>query len=470
MSEPHRSSQWEGERTAYTRDDRRRDGPYNYSNEYGRDRERSSYNDQSRRDYPHPPRDYDSRDSRGYRERRDYSPQRRDVGRYTKPLSEAQRAEREKEQKEREERLSNFWGPSDIEDGILTDSEDEKQQKSTKKSTSESHDYSSESSEDEKDRHRSSRHRSSRSSKKSRRHASSDSSSSESDTDSESSDDDRRRRRDRKGSSRYSSSSHRRDHSREREKDRDREKTRDREREREREREKRRSRSRDKDRDRRRDRDRHDRRRDRDDEDRHRDRDRSRDGRRDRDSDRDRDRDSHRRSEDEDKPRAQCEVKAEDVKRESTLDAIAPASTTLTTSDGKNDNVAEESDDEYGPAPARSMNTDANSKIHYGSGLLHGEGDALAGYVKSGVRIPRRGEIGLTPTEIQHFENTGFVMSGSRHARMNAVRIRKENQVYSAEEQRALAALNLEEKMKREQKVMMDLRKLLQDEDDGEQR
>ena len=30
--------------------------------------------------------------------------------------------------------------------------------------------------------------------------------------------------------------------------------------------------------------------------------------------------------------------------------------------------------------------------------------------------------------------NTGYVMSGSRHARMNAVRIRKENQVFSAGE------------------------------------
>ena len=31
-------------------------------------------------------------------------------------------------------------------------------------------------------------------------------------------------------------------------------------------------------------------------------------------------------------------------------------------------------------------------------------------------------------------------MSGSRHKRMNAVRIRKENQIYSAEEKRALQA------------------------------
>ena len=41
-------------------------------------------------------------------------------------------------------------------------------------------------------------------------------------------------------------------------------------------------------------------------------------------------------------------------------------------------------------------------------------------------------------------------MSGSRHARMNAVRIRKENQVYSAEEQRALALITLEENQQKE--------------------
>jgi hypothetical protein len=81
--------------------------------------------------------------------------------------------------------------------------------------------------------------------------------------------------------------------------------------------------------------------------------------------------------------------------------------------------------------------------------------------VQSGVRIPRRGEVGLLPDQISQFETTGFVMSGSRHARMNAVRIRKENQVYSAEEQRALTALNMEEKKAREVKVMNELRKLV---------
>ena len=85
----------------------------------------------------------------------------------------------------------------------------------------------------------------------------------------------------------------------------------------------------------------------------------------------------------------------------------------------------------------------------------------MAAYVQSGERIPRRGEIGLTANEIQSYEDEGYVMSGSRHARMNAVRLRKENQVYSAEEQRALALINFEEKAKREAKVLEDLKKLV---------
>jgi len=44
---------------------------------------------------------------------------------------------------------------------------------------------------------------------------------------------------------------------------------------------------------------------------------------------------------------------------------------------------------------------------------------------------------------------------------MNAVRIRKENQVYSAEEKRALAQLNFEEKAKREAQTINKLRELL---------
>lgn len=53
----------------------------------------------------------------------------------------------------------------------------------------------------------------------------------------------------------------------------------------------------------------------------------------------------------------------------------------------------------------------------------------MAKFAREGERIPRRGEIGLSSNDIEIFEQQGFVMSGSRHSRMNAVRIRKENQV-----------------------------------------
>ncbi|KAE8685514.1 NKAP-like protein [Hibiscus syriacus] len=111
-----------------------------------------------------------------------------------------------------------------------------------------------------------------------------------------------------------------------------------------------------------------------------------------------------------------------------------------------------------GPAPLPR----AEGHISYGGALRPGEGDAIAQYVQQGKRIPRRGEVGLSAEEIQKFEDLGFVMSGSRHQRMNAIRIRKENQVYSAEDKRALAMFNYEEKAKREHKVMADLQRLVQ--------
>jgi len=97
----------------------------------------------------------------------------------------------------------------------------------------------------------------------------------------------------------------------------------------------------------------------------------------------------------------------------------------------------------------------------YGGALLPGEGDAIAQFVKENKRIPRRGEIGLTSEEIEQFEKSGYVMSGSRHKKMNAVRIRKENQVYSAEEKRALIMANFEERAKRENKIIADFRDIL---------
>lgn len=45
---------------------------------------------------------------------------------------------------------------------------------------------------------------------------------------------------------------------------------------------------------------------------------------------------------------------------------------------------------------------------------------------------------------------------------MNAIRIRKESQIYSAEEKRALAMLNFEEQRNKEKRLMADFRKFIQ--------
>lgn len=141
-----------------------------------------------------------------------------------------------------------------------------------------------------------------------------------------------------------------------------------------------------------------------------------------------------------------------------------------------------DSDDDAGPQPLAQSNADPNqgdsnaaSSKAYGGALLPGEGEALAQYVQQNLRIPRRGEIGYSSGDIDSFEKSGFVMSGSRHARMNAVRIRKENQIYSAEEQRALALITLEENQQKETALLQDFRTMLKDKlkgggDDGEEK
>lgn len=118
----------------------------------------------------------------------------------------------------------------------------------------------------------------------------------------------------------------------------------------------------------------------------------------------------------------------------------------------------DESTDEEGPLPLPAVDVGS-----YGGALMPGEGDAIAQYVAEGKRIPRRGEIGLSSGQIVDFENLGYIMSGSRHRRMNAVRVRKENQVYSAEEKRALSLFNYEEKAKRENQILADFKKLLEE-------
>ncbi|KAJ1555567.1 hypothetical protein HK405_000319, partial [Cladochytrium tenue] len=98
----------------------------------------------------------------------------------------------------------------------------------------------------------------------------------------------------------------------------------------------------------------------------------------------------------------------------------------------------------------------------YGGALLAGEGSAMAAYIQSGKRIPRRGEIGLTSNEIESYEKVGYVMSGSRHRRMNAVRIRKENQVISAEEKNALLLFNQQEKIRKENETIALLKEIVE--------
>ncbi|XP_067619306.1 NKAP family protein CG6066 [Eurosta solidaginis] len=107
--------------------------------------------------------------------------------------------------------------------------------------------------------------------------------------------------------------------------------------------------------------------------------------------------------------------------------------------------------EEFGPTLRQ---TSGLSQKDFGIALLPGEGAAMAAYIAEGKRIPRRGEIGLTSEEIANFESVGYVMSGSRHRRMEAVRIRKENQIYSADEKRALAMFSKEERQKRENKIL----------------
>lgn len=109
----------------------------------------------------------------------------------------------------------------------------------------------------------------------------------------------------------------------------------------------------------------------------------------------------------------------------------------------------------------QSLATKVGLSKGYKEGMLPGEADAMAQFVESKKRIPRRGEIGFSAHEIKKLEDTGYVMSGSRHKRMNAVRIRKESQIYSAEEKRILEQLNYEEKARRQEKIVEEFRAIL---------
>jgi len=131
-------------------------------------------------------------------------------------------------------------------------------------------------------------------------------------------------------------------------------------------------------------------------------------------------------------------------------------------SEGVISNKTYSSEEDEGVGPSLPAKVQLTYK-EMGAALLPGEGSAMAAFVADGKRIPRRGEIGLTSDEITSYEDDGWVMSGSRHRRMEAVRLRKENQIYSADEKRALAMFSKEERQKRENKILGQFREMVQD-------
>lgn len=118
---------------------------------------------------------------------------------------------------------------------------------------------------------------------------------------------------------------------------------------------------------------------------------------------------------------------------------------------------------EIGPQPIKiEYGKNEERKMYQGMNINPTEAHLYAQYIQQGKRIPRRGEIGITSQDIEYFESIGYVMSGSRHKKMNAVRQRIEGKVYSAEDKRALAIFNLEENIKKEKNIINGFKYMMQ--------
>jgi NF-kappa-B-activating protein C-terminal domain len=141
-----------------------------------------------------------------------------------------------------------------------------------------------------------------------------------------------------------------------------------------------------------------------------------------------------------------------DHQQDDDLGDTAAAILPLLSDNQHSDDDDDDDDDDMGPQPMQKMGGKKIDERSYGGALLRGEGSAMAAFLQDGIesRIPRRGEIGLTSDQIAQYEDVGYVMSGSRHRRMNAVRMRKENQVISAEEKRGILKLQRDERERRE--------------------
>ncbi|KAF4598090.1 hypothetical protein EYR38_006484 [Pleurotus pulmonarius] len=144
---------------------------------------------------------------------------------------------------------------------------------------------------------------------------------------------------------------------------------------------------------------------------------------------------------------------------------VSPPSNIITNANGPPREANDDDDEEVGPKPLHAAPAKRIDERAYGGALLRGEGSAMAAFLQDDteVRIPRRGEIGLTSDEIAKYESVGYVMSGSRHRRMNAVRMRKENQVISAEEKRGILKLQREERARRESILREEFTALVED-------
>ncbi|ODO00728.1 hypothetical protein L198_03054 [Cryptococcus wingfieldii CBS 7118] len=201
---------------------------------------------------------------------------------------------------------------------------------------------------------------------------------------------------------------------------------------------------------------------------RRRERERERDGRRN--GDRERDRERNRDDEDDEdrerrrkRRRSRSEAEGEDDlwveksskgKERERLAPIDPATKRIFLGEEE-----EDQDTEVGPQLPREINDKVDRSAY--ANMLRGEGEAMAAYAESGQRIPRRGEIGLEAEQITTFENSGYVMSGSRHQRMNAVRLRKENQVINEAEKRAILKLQREDRQQREGAIVSQFKEMM---------
>ena len=124
-------------------------------------------------------------------------------------------------------------------------------------------------------------------------------------------------------------------------------------------------------------------------------------------------------------------------------------------------------DQSFGPQPIIvELDKKEEKRFYAGTSINRDEAQKYAHYVQQGKRIPRRGEVGLTSQEIDKYESLGYVMSGLRHKKMTMARLKKEQQVYTAEEKRALAIYNLEEQLRKERNIINEMKKWRNDTDE----